>query len=125
MVAGFSTHPHWDHLLWRPRFVDVPRYATADGAHAATAARERGQEMAAQSAPGIPLAPLGLVTALPADGGPLPGEVVEHQAHAPGHAAVLLADRGPRRPARRRHALRFSAGRASRPASSSLAPANA
>src|ERR1700729_686743 len=31
---------------------------------------------------------------LPADGGPVPGEIVEHQAHAIGHAAVLLADRG-------------------------------
>jgi glyoxylase-like metal-dependent hydrolase (beta-lactamase superfamily II) len=28
VVAGFSTHPHWDHLLWHPRFGDVPRYAT-------------------------------------------------------------------------------------------------
>jgi glyoxylase-like metal-dependent hydrolase (beta-lactamase superfamily II) len=31
---------------------------------------------------------------LPADGGLVPGEIVEHQAHAIGHAAVLLADRG-------------------------------
>ena len=29
VVAGFSTHPHWDHLLWHPRFGDVPRYATS------------------------------------------------------------------------------------------------
>ena len=28
VVAGFSTHPHWDHLLWHSRFGDVPRYAT-------------------------------------------------------------------------------------------------
>ena len=45
-------------------------------------------------ASGIPLELLGLVTPLPADGGPVPGEIVEHQAHAIGHAAVLLADRG-------------------------------
>ena len=32
VVAGFSTHPHWDHLLWHARFGDVPRYATAAGA---------------------------------------------------------------------------------------------
>jgi glyoxylase-like metal-dependent hydrolase (beta-lactamase superfamily II) len=25
VVAGFSTHPHWDHLLWHARFGDVPR----------------------------------------------------------------------------------------------------
>ena len=35
VVAGFCTHPHWDHLLWHPRFGDVPRYATAAGARAA------------------------------------------------------------------------------------------
>ena len=45
-------------------------------------------------APGIPLELIGLLTPLPADGGPVPGEIVEHQAHAIGHAAVLLADRG-------------------------------
>jgi len=50
--------------------------------------------MAAESTPGIPLELIGLVTPLPADGGPVPGEIVEHQAHAIGHAAVLLADRG-------------------------------
>ena len=94
VVAGFSTHPHWDHLLWHPRFGDVPRYATPAGAHAASEARERGQRMAAESASGIPLELFGLVTPLPADGGPVPGEIVEHQAHAIGHAAVLLADRG-------------------------------
>ena len=26
VVGGFSTHPHWDHLLWHARFGDVPRY---------------------------------------------------------------------------------------------------
>jgi glyoxylase-like metal-dependent hydrolase (beta-lactamase superfamily II) len=50
--------------------------------------------MAAESASGIPLELIGLVTPLPADGGPVPGEIVEHQAHAVGHAAILLADRG-------------------------------
>ena len=94
VVAGFSTHPHWDHLLWHPRFGDVPRYATPACAQAARAARERAQTMAAESASGIPLELIGLVTPLPSDGGPVPGEIVEHQAHAIGHAAVLLADRG-------------------------------
>jgi glyoxylase-like metal-dependent hydrolase (beta-lactamase superfamily II) len=50
--------------------------------------------MAAESASGIPLELIGLVTPLPADGGPLPGEIIEHEAHAVGHAAVLLAERG-------------------------------
>jgi glyoxylase-like metal-dependent hydrolase (beta-lactamase superfamily II) len=94
VVAGFSTHPHWDHLLWHPRFGDVPRYATAAGAQTASDARERARAMAAESASGVPVELIALVTPLPADGGPVPGEIVEHQAHAIGHAAVLLADRG-------------------------------
>ncbi len=94
VVAGFCTHPHWDHLLWHLRFGEVARYATAAGAHAASQARERAQAMAAESASGIPLELIGLVTPLPEHGGPVPGEIVEHQAHAIGHAAILLADRG-------------------------------
>src|SRR6185436_11557575 len=94
VVAGFSTHPHWDHLLWHPRFGDVPRYATAACAHVASQARERAQAMATESASGIPLELVARVMPLPADGGPVPGEIIEHQAHAVGHAAVLLADRG-------------------------------
>src|SRR3954454_18477820 len=94
VVAGFSTNPHWDHLLWHPRFGDVPRYATAAGAQAAGEARERAQSMAAESASGIPLELIGLLPPLPADGAPVPGEILEHQAHAIGHAAVLLPDRG-------------------------------
>ena len=95
VAGGFSTHPHWDHLLWHPRFGDVPRYATtAAAANVAGEARELAQAMAAESASDIPLELIALVTPLPADGGPVPGEIVEHQAHAIGHAAVLLADRG-------------------------------
>jgi glyoxylase-like metal-dependent hydrolase (beta-lactamase superfamily II) len=94
VVAGFSTHPHWDHLLWHSRFGDVPRYATAAGAHVAGETREQQQEGAAEEASGVPLELIALVTPLPADGGPVPGEMIEHQAHAVGHAAILLADRG-------------------------------
>jgi glyoxylase-like metal-dependent hydrolase (beta-lactamase superfamily II) len=94
VVAGFATHPHWDHLLWHSRLGDVPRYATTACAEAAGAARELARERAAESATGLPLDLIALLTPLPEDGGPVPGEVIEHQAHAVGHAAVLLADRG-------------------------------
>ena len=29
VVAGFSTHPHWDHLLWPAQLGGAPRYGTA------------------------------------------------------------------------------------------------
>jgi len=94
VIAGFSTHLHWDHLLWHERFGDVPRYATAPSAQAVDAVRDRAQAMAEESAEGVPLELIGRLTALPADGGPIPGGLIEHEAHAIGHAAVLLADRG-------------------------------
>jgi glyoxylase-like metal-dependent hydrolase (beta-lactamase superfamily II) len=94
VIAGFSTHPHWDHLLWHSRFGDVPRYATQACADLADQARERAQAMAAETAEDIPLELVARVTPLPADAGPLPGEMIEHHAHAVGHAAILLADRG-------------------------------
>src|SRR6476646_132422 len=31
-VAGVSTHPHWDHLLWHEALGAAPRYGTAGGA---------------------------------------------------------------------------------------------
>jgi glyoxylase-like metal-dependent hydrolase (beta-lactamase superfamily II) len=94
VVAGFSTHPHWDHLVWHDRFGDVQRYATAAGAHFASEHREEERKGAAEEASDVPLELIALVTPLPADGGPVPGEIIEHQAHAVGHAAILLADRG-------------------------------
>jgi glyoxylase-like metal-dependent hydrolase (beta-lactamase superfamily II) len=97
VVAGFSTHPHWDHLLWHPRFgEDVPRYATADGAAFAAATLEQQREGAAEEGgPDVPLELVGLVAPLPPGGDhPVPGTLVEHRAHAVGHAALLLADRG-------------------------------
>lgn len=32
VVMGFSTHPHWDHLLWHPELGSAQRYGTAAGA---------------------------------------------------------------------------------------------
>jgi glyoxylase-like metal-dependent hydrolase (beta-lactamase superfamily II) len=93
VVAGFSTHPHFDHLLWHSRLGEVPRYATAAGAALATKAQEQARAGAAEQAEGVPLDLVAQVAPLPADGGPLPGELIEHRAHAVGHAALLLADR--------------------------------
>jgi glyoxylase-like metal-dependent hydrolase (beta-lactamase superfamily II) len=93
VVAGFSTHPHFDHLLWHAGFGEVPRYATPTAAEFATAHQQQAREGAAEEADEVPLDLVAQVTPLPADGGPLPGELIEHRAHALGHAALLLADR--------------------------------
>jgi glyoxylase-like metal-dependent hydrolase (beta-lactamase superfamily II) len=102
VVAGFSTHPHWDHLLWHAGLGAAPRYGTA---RCAATARDRlsGGVAAVAKAVGIPeqvpLDLLGLITGLPAETARTPWDgprvrIVEHQAHAPGHAALLIEERG-------------------------------
>jgi len=96
-VAGWSTHPHWDHLLWSVRLGDVPRYGTAPAA----AAVERGRaeligELIA-SAPGHDLELFGRLTALEEECIPWPGppvRVLRHAAHATGHGALWLPEVG-------------------------------
>ncbi|OXM62708.1 MBL fold metallo-hydrolase [Amycolatopsis vastitatis] len=106
IVAGFSTHPHWDHLLWHAGFGTAPRYGTA---RCAATVRERLPDAQAKARVArmmppdiverVPLDLLGLVTALPAEAVRIPWDgpevrIVEHQAHAPGHAALLIEERG-------------------------------
>ena len=106
VVAGFSTHPHWDHLLWHARLGAAPRYGTARCAATVQArlpdARAKGR-LAGLIPPDIyeqvPLDLLGLITALPAETAQIPWDgpavrIIEHQAHAPGHAALLIEERG-------------------------------
>jgi glyoxylase-like metal-dependent hydrolase (beta-lactamase superfamily II) len=106
VVAGFSTHPHWDHLLWHPSLGDPPRYGTA---RCAATVRDRLSDARAKARVAefippdiveqVPLDLLGLVTGLPAETERVPWDgpqlrILEHQAHAPGHAALLIEERG-------------------------------
>ena len=106
VVAGFSTHPHWDHLLWHAKLGEAPRYGTArcaadirdllsDADWKARVAEVLPPDIAEQ----IPLDLLGLITGLPAETARIPWDgprvgIIEHQAHAPGHAALLIEERG-------------------------------
>ena len=108
VAAGFSTHPHWDHLLWHARLGAAPRYGTArcaatvrdrrlSDAHAK--ARIAAELIPPDIAQQVPLDLLGLITGLPAEITQIPWDgpqvrIVEHQAHAPGHAALLIEERG-------------------------------
>jgi len=106
VVAGFSTHDHWDHVLWHASFGSVPRYGTA---RCAATIRDQlsGPHWKDSIAGWIPPDIVeqmswdlfGLITGLPAGTAQVPWDgpyirIIEHQAHAPGHAALLIEERG-------------------------------
>lgn len=98
-AAGFATHVHWDHLLWSRELGDVPRYASARTSALAGQEREALIRQAERTAPGHDLELLGRVAPLPPGTGtiPWPGpatQVIEHDGHAPGHAAVFFREAG-------------------------------
>jgi glyoxylase-like metal-dependent hydrolase (beta-lactamase superfamily II) len=103
VVAGFSTHPHWDHLLWNAKLGEAPRYGTARCAADIQAflSNAHWKDHIAEELPPeieVPLDLLGLITGLPAEATQIPWDgpkvrIIEHQAHAPGHAALLIEER--------------------------------
>ena len=106
VVAGFATHPDWDHVLWHAEFGDAPRFGTA-GCAAVLADLLSKADWRARAAEGLPpeiadetpLDGFGLITGLPADTALVPWDgpavrIVEHPAHSPGHAALLIEECG-------------------------------
>ncbi|WP_434317234.1 MBL fold metallo-hydrolase [Leifsonia sp. P73] len=106
VAAGFATHPHWDHVLWHPAFGTALRFATARAAAAIEAflADEAWRERVAPMIPAdiaerVPLTLFGELSALPDGAEWIPWDgprvrVVEHRAHAAGHAALLIEEAG-------------------------------
>jgi glyoxylase-like metal-dependent hydrolase (beta-lactamase superfamily II) len=107
VVAGWSTHPHWDHVLWSSALGrDVPRYGCAANALHWDGRPASDLRHLEDSSPGHELDLCGrlLPVELTADGavawpGGLRGGsprcvLVEHAAHAIGHGALFLPDRG-------------------------------
>jgi glyoxylase-like metal-dependent hydrolase (beta-lactamase superfamily II) len=107
VVAGFSTHPHWDHLLWHAGLGAAPRYGTARCADivrvllsdAGWKARIAEQLIPPDIAEQVPLDLLGLIAGLPAEMARIPWDgpqvrIIGHQGHAPGHAALVIEERG-------------------------------
>jgi glyoxylase-like metal-dependent hydrolase (beta-lactamase superfamily II) len=98
VVAGFSTHPHWDHLLWHTSLGDAPRYATALCANTARERLAGGIDPARFGIPeDVDLDLLGDITGLPEGAASIPWDgpavrILEHRAHAPGHAALLIGE---------------------------------
>ena len=79
VVAGFSTHPDWDHVLWHAELGEAPRYGTprcaanmrdlrSDADWKARVAEGLPEEIAED----VPLDPFGLITGLPAGTAQIP-----------------------------------------------------
>ena len=106
VTAGFATHPDWDHVLWHAELGDAPRYGTPRCADAMRALRSSAdwRARAAEALPpeiaeDVSLDLFGLITALPAASTQVPWDgphvrIIEHPAHAPGHAALLIEEPG-------------------------------
>jgi len=106
VVAGFSTHPHWDHVLWHAGFGAPPRYATArcaadirDLLSKPDWKAQVAEVLPPEVADEAPLDLFGLITGLPAEAARIPWDgprvrIIEHEAHATGHAALLVEGRG-------------------------------
>lgn len=99
VAAGFSTHPHWDHVLWSPDLGACPRWATARGAARARTVMQHNLAESATAAPGHDAELIGRLMALPDGAGEVPWDgpravVVPHEAHCPGHAGLVLPEAG-------------------------------
>jgi glyoxylase-like metal-dependent hydrolase (beta-lactamase superfamily II) len=106
VAAGFSTHPDWDHVLWHAELGEAPRYGTA---RCAAFMRDLlsnvdwkarvAEGLPPEIADEIPLDLFGLITGLPPKTAQIPWDgpkvrIIEHPAHAQGHAALLIEERG-------------------------------
>jgi glyoxylase-like metal-dependent hydrolase (beta-lactamase superfamily II) len=102
VAAGFSTHPDWDHVLWHAELGEVPRFGTA---RCAAFMRDLllNPDWKARVADGlppeiaeeIPLDLFGRITGVSAGTIPWDGpevRIIEHPAHAQGHAALLIEE---------------------------------
>jgi glyoxylase-like metal-dependent hydrolase (beta-lactamase superfamily II) len=106
VVAGFATHPDWDHVLWHAEFGDALRYGTArcadfmrDLLAKADWKAEVTEGLPPETAEQISLDGFGLITGLPVGTTQVPWDgpevrIIEHPAHAQGHAALVIKESG-------------------------------
>jgi hydroxyacylglutathione hydrolase len=96
-AVAWSTHPHWDHLIWSRELGDAPRYAAPAAKTITESMRDDILAEAGRDGFGLDLDLVGQVRALAADTIGWDGRetrLVVHDGHAPGHGAVFLPDCG-------------------------------
>ena len=96
-AVAWSTHPHWDHVLWSRELGDAPRYAAPAAVASAETGRDGILDEVRHSAPGHDLSLVGRMRSLDASVIPWDGpqaRLIVHDGHAPGHGAVFLPGTG-------------------------------
>jgi hydroxyacylglutathione hydrolase len=96
-AVGWSTHPHWDHVLWSRELGDAPRYAAPAAITIAEAERDGILDGARQAVPGLDPELVGRMRSLDASAIPWDGpeaRLIVHDGHARGHGAVFLPESG-------------------------------
>ena len=115
VVAGFATHPDWDHVLWHAELGEAPRYGTA---RCAASMRDLlsnadwkdrvAEGLPPEIADEIPLDLFGLITGLPAEAAQIPWDGPngpDHRASGARPRPCGTVDRGTQGSRRRRHAF--------------------
>lgn len=102
VVAGISTHPHWDHVLWHPAWRRAPRFLHPDAIQRIRVGLSAMVREAEDAVPGSAVsladwAGEGPSRIRPLSSGHLPWHgprvlVLAHDAHAPGHLALVVGE---------------------------------
>jgi glyoxylase-like metal-dependent hydrolase (beta-lactamase superfamily II) len=95
--VAWSTHPHWDHVLWSAELGAAPRYAAPAAVTIAAAERDRILDEVQRTAPGHDLSLVGRLRPLDEPAIPWHGpeaRLIVHDGHAPGHGAVFFPGTG-------------------------------
>ncbi len=96
-VAGVATHEHYDHVMWHPGLGDVPRWASPATVRRLAESRDDVLAPLAEFLTAGLIAIAGRLEPLDTTRLPWTGPTatcVVHDAHAPGHLAVLVEPTG-------------------------------
>jgi glyoxylase-like metal-dependent hydrolase (beta-lactamase superfamily II) len=103
VTTGFSTHAHFDHMLWHPKFGDAPRWMSPDALADAGTNHERLVEQLGADWPAELADVFDGIVALEGDTVRAPFgsdgraetiHLLTHNGHAPGHTGLWLEERG-------------------------------
>jgi glyoxylase-like metal-dependent hydrolase (beta-lactamase superfamily II) len=103
VATGFSTHAHFDHMLWHPKFGNAPRWMSPDALDDSRVHHDRLVEQLGAAWPAELADVFDGIVALEGDAVCAPFgndgraetiRLLTHNGHAPGHTGLWLEERG-------------------------------